>query len=138
LRRRLRSGTGRDLAVGRRQADDHGEVELRIAADCTLLFVEHEKSGHGRRDHALHVGATRRLPTCGSTRAGREARIEIETPSRQAAGVGSRRDICVALSRQERTAWNCAAPTTRTFAHRIIDGKIKGEARRNDGSLRVA
>ena len=120
------------LSVGDKPGDD-GEVELRIAADCMLLFVEHEKDGTREGDAtALHVGRDGRI---------RYAWVDARWTERRMANASdapkdpSFAEGDIALFQYRATAKTLevrnAAP--KAFAHRAIDEKIKGEVTRTKG-----
>ena len=128
------------LSVGDKK-EDHGEVELRIAADCTLLFVEHEKSGvRDGEPTTLHVGRDGRLAYAWVDARWAEQRLQsppkpgdAAAPSSFAAG-----DIVLMRYRVAGRKLEMSDADARQFAHRVIDGAIKGTVTRDEeGHLAV-
>jgi hypothetical protein len=121
--------------------ENNGEVELRIAPDCTLLFVEHEKSGVREGEPTtLHVGSDGRLGYAWVDARWAEQRLEsppkpgeARAPSSFAAG-----DIVLMRYRVTGRRLDLGDADAKLFAHRVIDGKIKGTVTRDEeGHLAV-
>jgi hypothetical protein len=130
------------LSVGDRPGNA-GEVELRIDAACTLLFVEHDKGAPRLGEPtALHVGHDGRIAYAWVDARWAEERMDNsseaepklpEEPSEFAAG-----DIVLMRYRVSARKLEFSNAEPKLFAHRIIDEKIKGEVSRNDqGRLAV-
>ena len=135
---------GNWLSVGDKPGNA-GEVELRIGADCTLLFVEHEHgapregeptqifTGRDGRIRYAWVGARwadRRMSLTGDSITGGNGDAE---PSRYADG-----DVVVYQYTVSARRLGLRKPDPKEFAHRIIDQRVKGEVRQEkDGGLVV-
>ena len=125
------------MSIGDKPADA-GEVELRIAADCTLRFVEHEKGGTREGDPTpLHVGRDGRLAYAWVEARWAEKRMASQDrasePSDFAAG-----DLELMQYRVDARRLELRGAEPKLFAHRIIDGKLKGEVTRDkEGHLAV-
>ena len=118
-----------------------GEVELRIAADCTLLFVEHEHGAPRLGDPTpLHVGRDGRIAYAWVDAHWAERRLESPpkpgdpvAPSAFAAG-----DIVLMRYRASARALELSNADPKAFAHRVIDERIKGTVARDEqGHLAV-
>lgn len=106
------------------EGDDKGEVELHIGDDCRLLFVENEKGGRKEgQPTQLHVGHDGDQHYLWVDAAWAAERFDFDAAP--AAG-----DIF--LLRYAVTGADLALelPDDRAIAHRIIDGKIRGETRK--------
>ena len=124
------------------QPADLGEVELRIDAACKLLFVEHEQDGVREGEPTtLHVGRDGRIAyawvdaqwTDRRMDSASDAKQEDTKPSDFAAG-----DIVLMQYRVSGSKLELRQADPKLFAHRIIDGRIKGEVRRDaEGSMAV-
>jgi hypothetical protein len=121
--------------------ENRGEVELRISADCTLLFVEHEKDGTREGEPTtLHVGRDGHIAYAWVDARWAEQRLgsrpkpgEPAAPSQYAAG-----DIVLMRYRTSGLKLELRDADAKQFAHRVIDGKIKGTVARDDeGHLAV-
>lgn len=109
--------------------EENGEVELRIDDKCTLLFVEHEQDGTKEGTSTqLHVGNDRGAGYLWVDGGWVQSRFDMKTPA--PAG-----DIFLVSYRIRNDRLTLQAPDDKAIAHRIIDGKIKGEVRRIDGNL---
>ena len=133
---------GNWLSMGDRP-ESTGEIELRIAANCTLLFVEHEKDGAREGESTtLHVGHDGRLAYAWVDARWAELRMDSSSqgeskgaaePSRYAAG-----DIVLMRYRVSGRKLELNNADPKLFAHRIIDKKIKGTIARDEaGHLAV-
>jgi hypothetical protein len=132
---------GHWLSVADKPAEN-GEVELRIATDCTLLFVEHEKGV--TREGApttLHVGRDGRIAYAWVDARWAEVRMALsdaekapaqDKPSQFAAG-----DIVLMQYRVAARRLELRNASPKPFAHRIIDGKLKGDVRTDGDDLAV-
>ena len=125
-----------------------GEVELRIAADCMLRFVEHEESGTREGEPTpLHVGrdgtlayawvdarwAERRMAISGNHPPAPAAIPPESPPSEFVQG-----DVVVYRYRIQGRRLDLFGPDPKRFAHRMIDGRLKGAVHRgDDGDLAV-
>jgi hypothetical protein len=120
---------------------DAGEVELRIATDCTLLFVEHEKDG--TREGAptpLHVGRDGRIAYAWVDAGWAEFRMRAkDAPPHDPAEPYpfAEGDIVLMQYRVSGRRLELRQADAKLFAHRIIDGKIKGTVKRGDDDLAV-
>jgi hypothetical protein len=134
------------LSVGDKH-DEPGEVELRIAADCTLLFVEHEKDGTREgAPTAVHVGRDGRIAYAWVDARWAEQRMALSdaskpadppgtTPadlSRSAAG-----DVVLMQYRASADRLELRNADPKAFAHRVIDDAIHGEVARKGSDLAV-
>jgi len=109
--------------------EDNGEVELRIDDKCTLLFVEHEKSGTKEgATTQLHVGNDRGAGYLWVDGTWVASRFEMKQPPPTG-------DVYLVRYRIRNDRLTLQAPDDKAIAHRIIDGKIKGEVHDADGSL---
>ena len=130
---------GNWLSVGDKPGD-RGEVELRIAADCSLLFVEHRKDGV-RTDAPtpLHVGRDGRIAYAWVD--ARWAEKRMQDPPSPAAGERSSEFAAgdIVLMRYEVSARRLQVrqADARAFAHRVVDEKIKGTVQAKDSDLAV-
>jgi hypothetical protein len=128
------------LSVGDKPADT-GEVELRIDAQCTLLFVEHEKSG--TRDGApttLHVGRDGRTAYAWVDARWAETRMDGKSGDAKDAAASAflAGDIVLMQYRVSGRRLELRNASPKQFAHRIIDGELKGEVKHDqDGDLAV-
>lgn len=115
-------------SVGTKNEKD-GSVELRIDAQCMLLFVEHEKDGTKEGTTTqLHVGKDRGFGYLWVDSAWVVSRFDMKEPP--PAG-----DIFLVRYRIDNNLLTLQTPDDKTVAHRIIDGKFNGEVRRIDGNL---
>lgn len=123
--------TGTWLSVDEKSGGkDDGEVELRIDADCQLLFVENEKSG--RKEGAptpLHIGNDGDARYLWIDADWAKQRFELKDT---AAPSG---DIYLLRYSVANDTLTLELPNDKVVAHRIIDGKLRGETRKTDGSL---
>jgi hypothetical protein len=133
---------GKWLSVGDK-ADDRGEVELRIAADCALSFVEHEKDGTDEGEPTtLQVGRDGRIRYAWVDAHWAERRMESssngetkETENSQGFAAG---DIVLMRYRVSGRRLELLQADPKQFAHRIVDDRIKGTiARDESGHLAV-
>jgi hypothetical protein len=109
--------------------EKNGEVELRISDQCSLLFIEHEQDGTKEGTPVqLHIGSDRDLHYLWVDSAWVVSRFDKKQPP--PAG-----DIYLVRYRIEKDRLTLQTPDDTAVAHRIIDGKIKGEVRRIDGDL---
>ena len=116
------------LSVGDKHEED-GEVELRIDGKCSLLFLEHEKSGTKEGVATqLHVGSDRDINYLWVDSDWAQTRFDMKNPP-------PTNDIYLLRYRIRNDRLTLEAPDDRVVAHRIIDGKINGEVRRIDGNL---
>jgi hypothetical protein len=130
---------GNWLSKGDKPGSD-GEVELRIAADCALLFVEHEHGAPREGEPtALHVGRDGRIAYAWVDARWAETRMALNedrakaTASQFAAG-----DIVLMQYSLSGKRLELRNASPKPFAHRIIDDEIKGEVtRRSNGDLAV-
>ena len=135
---------GRWASIGDKPAD-RGEVELRIAPDCALLFVEHEKGGTREGDPTpLHVGRDGRLAYAWVDARWAERRMAIsgDPPATPAAAPSTpdfaEGDVVVYRYRIAGRRLVLMGTDPKRFAHRIIDGKLKGAVpRTTEGDLAV-
>jgi hypothetical protein len=132
---------GNWLSVGDKPGNA-GEVELRIAGDCTLSFVEHEHGAPREGEPtALHVGRDGAIAYAWVDARWAEKRMDTSTkaagqaaePSGFAAG-----DIVLMRYRVSGHRLELRNADPKRFAHRIIDGAIPGTVARDDqGHLAV-
>lgn len=130
---------GNWLSKGDKPGTD-GEVELRIAADCTLLFVEHEHGAPREGEPtALQVGRDGRIRYAWVDARWAEQRMQsadaAKEPSTFLAG-----DIVLMQYRATAKSLELRNANPKAFAHRIIDDRLKGEVTRTKGgdlSVRV-
>jgi hypothetical protein len=117
---------------------NRGEVELRIAADCTLLFVEHE---HGApregKPTTLHVGRDGRIAYlwvdaqwADIRMDGHPDKVNVDGKSNFTAG-----DIVLMQYKVTGHRLELRNASPKEFAHRIIDDKIKGEVHADEGDI---
>jgi hypothetical protein len=130
---------GNWLSKGDKPGTD-GEVELRIAADCTLLFVEHEHGAPRAGDPtALHVGRDGRLRYGWVDARWAERRMQsTDAAAGESAYVAG--DIVLFQYRAAAQSLQVRNANPKQFAHRIIDDRLKGEVTRTKGgdlSVRV-
>jgi hypothetical protein len=135
---------GHWLSVADKPAEN-GEVELRIATDCTLLFVEHEHGAPREGEPtALHVGRDGRIAYAWVN--ARWAETRMASPPANGAKVNRASDFDAddLVLMQYRIAGrrlDVRQADPKQFAHRIIDDRIKGEIRQDAGgdlAVRVA
>jgi hypothetical protein len=131
---------GNWLSVGDKPGNT-GEVELRIAPDCTLLFVEHE---HGAPREgaptALHVGRDGRIAYAWVDARWAEERMQLtpEGAKVNRASAFAAGDVVLMQYRASGRTLDVRQADPKQFAHRIIDNRIKGTVRQDaDGDLAV-
>ena len=133
---------GNWLSVGDKPQNS-GEVELRIAADCKLLFVEHEHGAPRLGEPAyLRVGRDGRIAYAWVNARWAEKRMDSsssaepklpEEPSEFLPG-----DLVLMRYRVTDRTLEFRNADPKLFAHRVIDEQIKGTVARNDqGRLAV-
>lgn len=109
---------------------DDGEVELRIDARCQLLFVENEKAGRKEGSPTqLHVGNDGDARFLWVDADWAKQRFEMKDT---AAPSG---DIYLLRYSVANETLTLELPDDRAVAHRIVDGKIRGETHKTEGSL---
>lgn len=109
---------------------DDGEVELRIDAQCQLLFVENEKSGRKEGlPTQLHMGRDGEARYLWVDADWAKQRFEIKDT---AAPSG---DIYLLRYAVAKDTLTLELPDDRAVAHRIVDGKIRGETHKTQNSL---
>jgi hypothetical protein len=130
---------GRWLSVGD-QPGEHGEVELKITADCTLWFVEHEKNGIDQGEPTtLHVGRDGRIAYAWVDARWTEKRMQ-DSPDRWKGGTGSginEGDLVLLKYRASGRSLEFRMADAKAFAHRVIDGKIKGTVDSDEDEIAV-
>ena len=129
---------GNWLSVGDRK-DDAGEVELRIAADCTLLFVEHEKGAPREGEPTpLHVGRDGRIAYAWVDARWADRRMALSSDKKEDATAFAAGDIVLMQYRVSGRKLEMRNADPKQFAHRIIDDRIKGTVDRDEqGHLAV-
>jgi hypothetical protein len=109
---------------------DPGEVELQIDKGCRLLFVENEKDG--RKEGAptqLQVGSDGDVRYLWVDAAWARERFEMS----DAPPAGDIYLLRYAVAGDELTL---ELPNDKAIAHRIVDGKLRGEISRSETTLR--
>jgi hypothetical protein len=118
-----------------------GEVELRIAADCTLLFVEHEQGATREgAPTALHVGRDGRIAYAWMDARWAEQRMQLAPDGTKAnrASDFAAGDIVLMQYRVSGSRLDLRQADPKQFAHRIIDDRLAGEVKQDgDGDLAV-
>ena len=107
-----------------------GEVELQIDKSCKLLFVENEKSG--RKEGAptqMHVGSDGDARYLWVDAAWAKQRFEMS----DAPPAGDIYLLRYAVAGDELTL---ELPDDKAIAHRIVDGKLRGEISKSENTLR--
>jgi hypothetical protein len=130
---------GNWLSVGDRK-DNAGEVELRIAADCTLLFVEHEKGAPREGEPTpLHVGRDGNIAYAWVDARWAEKRMALHTdlakpdePSAFPEG-----DIALMRYRVSGRRLELRQADPKAFANRIVDGELMGVVHSQSDELAV-
>ena len=122
-----------------------GEVELRIGADCTLLFVEHEHGAPREGEPTtIHVGRDGKINYAWVDARWADARMSLSSDSTPE-GSGSEKasgfaagDIVLYQYRVTPRLLELHKPEPKAFAHQIIDDRFKGEVHQDkDGGLAV-
>lgn len=109
---------------------DDGEVELRIDAQCQLLFVENEKAGRKEGlPTQLHAGKDGDARYLWVDADWARQRFEIKDT---AAPSGDIYLLRYAVANDQLTL---ELPDDRAIAHRIVDGKIRGETHKTENTL---
>jgi hypothetical protein len=118
-----------------------GEVELRIGADCTLLFVEHDKGAPREGEPTpLHVGRDGRIAYAWVDARWADQRMALspEAKKAEASSAFAAGDIVLMQYRVSGRRLELRNADPKQFAHRVIDDAIKGTVTRDDqGHLAV-
>ncbi|MFT3806382.1 hypothetical protein [Arenimonas sp.] len=109
---------------------DDGEVELRIDAACQLLFVENEKAGRKEGTPTqLYVGRDSDARYLWVDADWAKQRFEMKDTSAPSG------DIYLLRYSVANQTLTLELPDDRAVAHRIIDGKLRGETHKTENTL---